>query len=565
MQEPISRRDFVRTSMGWTVLVASGCSLGEDGTAGAGSEPTPDPADPIDWAPDFEVAPSASGGLPFHRAFTGDDFRLGHQLLTEPDAFLAGLPGGTLPEPSETVPVAIVGGGLAGLSSAWLLRDLAPVLLEQGPRFGGNAKGERWRQSTYGIGAAYYIAPDEGEELERIYAELGLTKKARKLDVPDPVEYLGKIHRRFWEGEAAPADVAKFKLYAERLHHFAKEEYPDIPIEDEQKRAAVVELDRRSLRDVVTEWLGGSVPEALRAALQNYCYSSLGCGWQEVSAAGAINFLAGEEFGVLALPGGNGAMTRAFWDSLRRAVPADRLRPSSFVFRVESTKEGVLVAYVDSRKQVRTLLARSAVLACPKYVVKHLLPTLEPDRAKAIDALRWRAYMVVNVLVRRGLAEDFYDLYLLRDGGVVESGAAPTRATDVILGNWARGPGGVANQSVLTLYWPFPYDAGRAELIFRAGGAFEALRPQVEKQVREVLELLQLTPQDVEQVRMTRWGHAIPVSSVGFLGAGYADVLRRPIDGRIFFVNQDNWALPAVETCLAEAIAFAPQVRAAAK
>ncbi|MCE9634956.1 MAG: hypothetical protein K8T90_04555 [Planctomycetes bacterium] len=94
--------------------------------------------------------------------------------------------------------------------------------------------------------------------------------------------------------------------------------------------------------------------------------------------------------------------------------------------------------------------------------------------------------------------------------------------------------------------------------------AWEHLRPEVEKQVLEVLAILDVAPTAVEQVRMARWGHAIPVAAVGFVAAGHADVLRRPIDDRIFFVNQDNWALPAVETCLTEAIAFEPSIRAAA-
>jgi len=35
------------------------------------------------------------------------------------------------------------------------------------------------------------------------------------------------------------------------------------------------------------------------------------------------------------------------------------------------------------------------------------------------------------------------------------------------------------------------------------------------------------------------------------------------IRDRVFLVNQDNWALPAIESCLAETFAFEPAVRAA--
>jgi hypothetical protein len=86
----------------------------------------------------------------------------------------------------------------------------------------------------------------------------------------------------------------------------------------------------------------------------------------------------------------------------------------------------------------------------------------------------------------------------------------------------------------------------------------------VERQVLEICALLEIDAARVRQVRMTRWGHAVPVSAVGFIAGGHAAAVRRPIDNRIFFVNQDNWALPAVETALQEAFTFAPAVREAA-
>jgi len=45
-------------------------------------------------------------------------------------------------------------------------------------------------------------------------------------------------------------------------------------------------------------------------------------------------------------------------------------------------------------------------------------------------------------------------------------------------------------------------------------------------------------------------------------GDGEAELLRRPIAERIYFVNQDNWALPAVENCLLDAEIYAPQITA---
>jgi len=62
-------------------------------------------------------------GLPFLDWITGDDFQNNnipfHQI---PDYFQGGLP----PSPSERVDLAIVGGGLSGLATAYMLREFRP-------------------------------------------------------------------------------------------------------------------------------------------------------------------------------------------------------------------------------------------------------------------------------------------------------------------------------------------------------------------------------------------------------------------------------------------------------
>lgn len=561
MTDSISRRDFVRRSAGWTVLL---CASPWGVRRSLAGDPPPDLQSPIDLAPAFGRT-RKPGRLPFAEGFLGDSFARPHAALVNRDALLAKLPGGKPPEPSEKADVVVVGGGLAGLSSAWLLRDRKPILLEQAPRLGGNSKGERWRESVYALGGAYFIQPDEGDELEALYREIGAMEGTRKLEGHDPVEYRGKLYAKFFEGESSPEDAAAFETYVARMKAH-EEEYPEIPIPGEEERELVVGLDRRSLADVVTEWLGGKVPPALQAALQNYCWSSLGAGWREISAAAGINFLAGEAFGVLAHPGGNAGLAVALLRNLREAVGAANLRTGCIVFDVKATETGVRVAYLDPDDRAHTLEAKAAVLACPKFAVKTILQGIEPERLKAIEQLQYRGYLVVNVLVDAPVDHDFYDLYLLRDGTIVETptgeGKAPGRITDVILGNWARGADR-PKQSVLTLYWPLPFESGRADVLLRKD-SWEYLQPLAERQILEILPLLGLKAESVIEVRMARWGHALPVAKPNFIADGHAEAIRRPHAGKVFFVNQDNWALPAVETAFLEAIHFAPEVRAAA-
>src|SRR5262245_61172851 len=72
-------------------------------------------------------------GLPFQAWFTADDFPNDHAQIPF-HACENCFPDGHPPEPTEDVDIAIVGGGISGLTAAWLLREYNTVLLEMRPR-----------------------------------------------------------------------------------------------------------------------------------------------------------------------------------------------------------------------------------------------------------------------------------------------------------------------------------------------------------------------------------------------------------------------------------------------
>jgi hypothetical protein len=58
-----------------------------------------------------------------------------------------------------------------------------------------------------------------------------------------------------------------------------------------------------------------------------------------------------------------------------------------------------------------------------------------------------------------------------------------------------------------------------------------------------MLSLLDVPESATRQVRLTRWGHAMQISRPGLIFNGIVETAARPIDNKVFFVNQDNWAL----------------------
>lgn len=498
-------------------------------------------------------------------AFSGDDPRRAHRILWDKQAWLAAH-GGRYPALAERVPLVVVGGGMSGLTTAYLLRRHRPVVLEQAARFGGNARGESWRGMDYAIGAAYFTAPGEGSPLAALYAELGVDRLWRRKPEGHPVALGGRLVADFWRGETAPATQRRqFRELAAYFRRLYDEEgglrYPQIPADSADARAHVDALDRTSFRRHVESRLGRRrLHPHIRTVFEHYCWSSFGASFSEVGAAAGLNFFAAEFGDILVTPGGNAAIAERLHERLDRELPPDHLRVGALAANVRAVHGGFEVAYEDAAGVLRCLHARAVVMACPKFAAARLVEGLEPERIEAIRRLRYRSYLVANVLLRRRMGQAPYDLYLLGDGATdgrnVRAAAERQGATDVVFGQFVH-PDAAA--SVLTLYRPLPYDGARPALLEEAAHA--RVLGEFEAQVHErILPLLELAGADIAGIRLARWGHALPVAETGLIAGGTVDRLRRPFRDGLFFVQQDNWALPAIETATAEAFHWAPRV-----
>src|SRR4030095_69300 len=138
-----------------------------------------------------QAAPAIKGKKSYKLApWTGDDFTLGHKLRMDE------LP--AMPADSErTVEFVIVGGGIAGLTSAYFLRDHNYLLLEQYDELGGQARGRTYRGIDYSLGAAYMGSADgiHGKLID----ELGIT----------PVELPPTKNSWLWQGKGRPGRSEK--------------------------------------------------------------------------------------------------------------------------------------------------------------------------------------------------------------------------------------------------------------------------------------------------------------------------------------------------------------------
>lgn len=563
-----SRRDILRGGLGLFALGATGSAFGLP-TFGPprvitgplkGSRPLA--------VREFDPKPRIIDGFRFKNWFEGDDFNDGLNIpfhSAEND-----FPGGEPPAPTERVQVAIVGGGISGLGSGYLLRKYNPVVFELYDHFGGNAQGGVLEGSPYSLGSAYVITPDEGGTLDTIYRDLGLDRVVRTDVLPAPVEVNGEINPDVWAGiGATEEDLPAYEAYRQLVLQMT-DEYPDVPFPEKW----MIELDKISLKEHIEQEVGFAIPAPLRAAIQAYCYSSFNAGWEEISATLGWNFLAAEEFGRWIFPGGNAYLADAMWERILQSDGRDpdhapHLRAGCRVVdvRVRADKLTQVTWRLPDGK-FRSLLADRVIMACPKHVCRKVLHGLEKEEPARFSAmvLHTRPYVMANVVVDRPIPREFYDIFLLGDPNAYPRTAGESRTwryTDVLDGSYAPMPGVghlPAGPSVLSLYWPLPYDSARFDLVL--GDPIDAFGSALAKQLRETLPLVGLEESSVREVRFTRWGHALPIARVGFLSSGQPELIMRPYKDSIYFVHQDNWALPAVENSLLDAVNAAEAIAA---
>ena len=555
-----SRRDILRGGLGLFALGATGSAFGFPSLRPAGPLAVPLKASRPLGARAFDPKPRVLGGFRFLNWFEGDDYNDGLNIPfhSAEDVF----PGGQPPEPTERIQVAIVGGGISGLGSGYLLRKYNPVVFELHDRFGGNAQGGMLDGSPYSLGSAYVITPDKGGELDAIYRDLGLDRVVRPDILPSPVEINGQINPDVWAGiGATDEDLPAYEAYRQLVLRMT-DEYPDVPFAEKW----MLELDEISLKEHIEQEVGLAIPAPLRAAIQAYCYSSFNAGWEEISATLGWNFLAAEEFGRWIFPGGNAWMADAMWERLlecdsRDPDHAPHLRADSRVVDVRVRKDGLTqVTWRTPEGKFRSLLADRVIMACPKHVCRKVLHGLEQDAPARFNAmvLHTRPYVMASVVVDRPIPLEFYDIFLLGDPDAYPTTAGESRTwryTDVLDGSFTPMPGQgrlPVGPSVLSMYWPLPYDSARFDLVL--GDPIEAFGLACATQLRETLPLVGLPESAVREIRFTRWGHAMPIARVGFLASGQPELIMAPYKDSIYFVNQDNWALPAVENSLLDAI-----------
>ena len=323
--------------------------------------------------------------------FVEDDAAAGHAVRDGTRVLRAG-------RPQRRVTVAIVGGGIGGLSAGWRLDALGLTdwtLLELGAQLGGNA-----RSAAYpGLGdqrapwGAHYlpVPPEDAVHVRALCRELGILQADGAWDervlCHSPQERLWQ-HGRWHEGldprdAATRAERAQFARFEGLVAEWRASGMFRVPsAEGHRTRMAMAQRGgaaARAARDVAAldtctaaEWLQrlGLDAPALRWWVEYGTRDDYGASLAQVSAWAAVHYFAArpdDDHGPLTWPEGNDYLVRALARRLRGTPDArghERLRAASPV--VQLVRRGVTWLLDTPEEQV---VADAVVWAAPLFVL----------------------------------------------------------------------------------------------------------------------------------------------------------------------------------------------------
>ncbi|MBB5713754.1 FAD-dependent oxidoreductase [Sphingomonas aerophila] len=456
---------------------------------------------------------------------------------------------GHFPEPVrvEHCDVAIVGGGIAGLSAAWALADAGVTefrLLELEDRAGGNARSGRNAVSAFPLGAHYLPIPNpEAKGVMRLLEQLGIiTGWQANKPVFDPYQLASDPEGRLlrygrWQEGLVPttglsdtdrhdliAFFATMKGFSGRRDAAGRPAFA-IPMALSSRDPDLLALDTISMN----QWLDeqGWRSPVLRAHVRYCCRDDYGTEPAEVSAWAGIHYFAGRRGSaantdgdtVLTWPEGNGYLAGRMAARL-----AGHIEKGRTVYRVrnEGTK-AVVDSYDEATKQSVRLIANAAVVATPHFITRRLVQ----GGSAGAGNFEYAPWLVANVTVDRapggpgfGLAWDNVSWTSRSLGYVVAThqGLDPK-------------PGA----TVLTWYLPLsdvaPADA-RRELLAKPLEYWQAM-------VRD--DLIQTNPDlagTIRRIDIWRWGHAMIRPTPGLLWNGEREAAAKPRPP-LFFAHSD--------------------------
>ncbi len=440
--------------------------------------------------------------------------------------------------------VAIIGGGIGGLSAAWQLDRMGMTdwsLLELGDSTGGNARSGSNQVSRFPWGAHYVPVPaKDAEHVRALFRELGVLGADGSWDermlCHSPQERLFQ-HGRWHEG-LEPLDAltaterAQFATFESRIEEwratgaFAVPSAPGHVRGERGPRAAALHALDSQTADA---WMraNGFTSKALRWWVEYGTRDDYGASLTQASAWAAVHYFAARESdgeGPLTWPEGNDWIARRLAQRLENTAPG-RIRTKAPAYAIERLNKRWLV-----RTPALDVECDAVIWAAPLFVLPRVMPSVVVP-----VSVEYAPWVVANLTLHQAPGER----------------GAPLAWDNVLYDSPSLGYVNASHQSLATptgrMVWTWYHAVVDREA--REGRRWMQARPWSEWRDQIVADLSRAHPDIancVSRIDVMRWGHAMARPTPGVLSRVRTLTSWSPAD-RIYCAHADLSGLSLFE------------------
>ncbi len=464
--------------------------------------------------------------------FVGQDVSLGH-VLREGRVFAVP------PDNWQTKKVAIVGGGIAGLTAAWKLKreDFNDfVLLELERDVGGTSSSSVGNPVSYPWGAHYLPVPfKENTELIELLDEMSLIEGlGNDGEVIVKEQYLCREpeERVFYKGRwyeglylnvgASDEDKRQFAEFQKKIDYWVNW------CDARGRRAFVVPVANCSTDDEVTlldkitfaEWLrqNGFTSERLLWYCDYACRDDYGLKLKQTSAwAGLFYFCSRvrksgvESQPFITAPQGNGQFVNHFFEKVK-----DHVRRSQMVVSVEPTASGVDCVCLDG-ESVRGFHCERVIFASPMFTAPYVIRGFRENAPFAASGFHHNAWFVANLFLKDRPRPRFAKDFPLAWDNVIYESPSLGYVTATHQKGIDYGP------TILTYYYPMCEDVNARTTLFNYNWRqlADVCLTDLSRAHNDIYEL-------TTRIDIMRWGHAMISPRPNFIWSGVREKAIKP-------------------------------------
>ncbi|WP_044201805.1 NAD(P)-binding protein [Flammeovirga sp. OC4] len=297
----------------------------------------------------------------------------------------------------------IVGGGVAGLTSAYLLNKEDFLLFELSDRFGGSSSSEVHGTTIFAQGAHYDMTYPEkfGAEALHLLEELNIIEKKgafyefkdKEFIISESFLNTTKYKGEYYNEVLLPSEETS-KFYELIKPYYSKITLP----------TRLSSEDTKSLNEInFKAWLMNQdieLTEQLVRGLNYHLIDDFGAGIEQVSAfAGIAYYAVRPEFGecctTFSPPEGN----YYFVNKLMEQIPTTKLQKGHLVTSIQKKGDQFEVSAIDVKdKKNKVYYADEVIYAGQKHSLKYILKDHQPP----LQHLEQAPWMVVNLILKKG-------------------------------------------------------------------------------------------------------------------------------------------------------------------